>query len=434
MSLENGVVVIDLGLERGEPDSYRNPSRATMPRWFPAILVAALLLIGLGATDPPAKSPLSEVLRLQVGPGDAYTMTDDGMLVAQTFGQLTSYDLDGGQILWQAAQASPTYRLRQAAGLLLLRPWGVGPRDPGTYAVSVSDGVSRWRHDGNVYPVAGSSALLAVEPVHSYVGVNRRVEGPIDALDPLTGDTRWTVNVAGSGVLLGVPGPADTGARMLLVKSDRTMDLHDLDDGRMLASTTIPAADYGPENPSVAGGVILLRHPSTAGMEISAYDPLSLRPLWTRPAFRSYLIKECGSLACLAGEDGVHAIDPATGATRWFRPQWKDIDATGTTFIAYAEEADQNPVAVVDPDTGDVRVDLTGWRPVSGPGEGDLLLVTRAVDPGARSMVAVVRPSEREPRLLADLPAGTGDCEAVPGRLACRNMDGELVVWAYPER
>jgi len=48
-------------------------------------------------------------------------------------------------------------------------------------------------------------------------------------------------------------------------------------------------------------------------------------------------------------------------------------------------------------------------------------------------MVAVARPGDRQPRLLADLPAGTGDCQAVPGRLVCRSMYGELVVWAYRE-
>ncbi|NMO54189.1 PQQ-binding-like beta-propeller repeat protein [Actinoplanes sp. TBRC 11911] len=433
MSLESGVVVIELGLERGEPDSYRNSSRRTTPRWVPSMLVAALLLVILGASDPPAKSPLSQVFRLQVAPGDAYTLTSDGTLVAQTLGQLTSYDLANGQILWQSAQAAPTYRLRQVEGLVLMRPFQSGGRDPGTSAVALSNGASRWEHDGNVLTVPGSPTLLAVQPVRSYAGANRRVEGAIEALDPFSGDTRWTVQVPGTGVLLGVPGPADTGSRMLLVNSDRTMDLHDLDDGQLLASESIPAADYGPGNPSVAGGVILLWHPGVSGMQISAYGPLSLRPLWTRPAYRADVIKECGLLACLVGDDGVRAIDPVTGDPRWYRPQWKDIDVQGTMTIAYAEEADQKPVAVVDPDTAEVKVDLAGWRPVAGTSAGDAFLVTRAVDAGARSMVAVVRPDDRQPRPLADLPAGTGDCESAPNRLACRNMYGELVVWAYRE-
>jgi outer membrane protein assembly factor BamB len=436
MSLESGVVVIDLGLERGEPDSYRDKTRSATPRWFPAILMAALLLVVLGASGSPPKSPLSQVLRLQVGPGDTYTLTSAGTLVAQTYGELTSYDLDSGQVVWQAAEASSAYRLRQADGLVLMRPWAIGTRDPGTFAVALTNGASRWRDDGNVLTLPGSSTLLSVDPARNYAGTTRWVEGLVNALDPITGSTRWTVPVPGSGVVLGVPGPADTGARMLMVGADRTMTLYDLDDGRQLASTMIPIApaEYGADNPAVAGGVILLRHPNFVGMQISAYDPSTLRLLWTKPAYQGHMIRECGMLACLVGDSGVQAIDPATGNTRWFRPQWKDIETNGTRFIAYAREAAQNPVGVIDPETGEVKVDLKGWRPVDGRSDGDVLLVTRAVSAGARTMVAVVRPGAREPRLLADLPAGTGDCEAVPDRLACRNMYGELVVWAYQER
>jgi outer membrane protein assembly factor BamB len=356
--------------------------------------------------------------------------------VAQTFGELTSYDLDSGRVRWQAAQASPFYRLQQADGLLLMRPWSIGMRDPGTFALTLDSGADQWRNAGNVLTLPGSSTLLAVDPARKNAGTSRWVEGQVNALDPVTGRTRWSVRVPDSGVLLGVPGPADTGARMLLVGADRTMTLHDMDDGRLLASANIPISpsEYGADNPTVAGGVILLRHPNFHGMQISAYDPFTLRRLWTKPAYQGHMIRECGILACLVGESGVQAIDPATGDTVWSRPQWKDIQTNGTKFIAYAREAAQSPVGIIDPETGQVKVDLKGWRPVDGPSDGDVLLVTRAVSPGARTMVAVVRPGAREPRLLADLPAGTGDCEAVPGRLACRNMYGELVLWAYQER
>jgi hypothetical protein len=48
-------------------------------------------------------------------------------------------------------------------------------------------------------------------------------------------------------------------------------------------------------------------------------------------------------------------------------------------------------------------------------------------------MVAVARPGDTQPRLLGALPAGTGDCQTASGRLICRTMFGELVVWAYQE-
>jgi hypothetical protein len=53
---------------------------------------------------------------------------------------------------------------------------------------------------------------------------------------------------------------------------------------------------------------------------------------------------------------------------------------------------------------------------------------------GARTMVAVAGPGDERPRPLAELPAGTGDCQAAPGRLVCRSMTGDLVVWAWRQR
>lgn len=433
MDVTEGTVFIDLGLERGEPPSYASRSSATAPLWFPAALLAALVLLMSGASAAPAKSPLSTVFSLQVGPADAFALTDDGNLLAQTFGLLTSYDLGTGQVRWQAGQSTPAYRLRIGDGLVLMRPWSIGAADPGTTALSVNTGASQWRRAGNVLTVPGSSTLLAVSQVRSLGGTGRRVQGPIDAVDPMTGQTRWTVQVPNTAVLLGVPGAADEGSRMLLIHDDRTMAVHDLDTGRMLASTKVPAADYSPDNPAVAAGMILLRHPGHWGAEISAYDPVTLKPAWTEPAGNAYEVEQCGDLACLSGPEGVRAIDPQNGVTRWSRPAWRSIEPYGTTYVAYSAPDDTDPVGTFDADTGATQVRLDGWRPVPGVGVSDHLLLTRGVEAGARTMVAVAHPGDAQPQLLAALPAGTGDCQAVPGRLVCRSMYGELVVWAYQE-
>jgi hypothetical protein len=428
-----GTVIIDLGMDRGEPASYRDPGRSTTPGWFPAALLAAIVLFCATASAAPEREPLSPVFRLEIGPADAYALSDHELL-AQTFGQLTSYDLRSGQVRWQAGQSAPVYRLQPANGLLLMRPWTVGQGDPGTTAISVANGVRQWQHAGTVVSMTGSTTLLAVESMRSYAGINRRVEGPIEALDPATGRTRWTVQVPTSGVLLGVPGPADTGARMLIVNAEQTMALYDLDTGRKVARAKVPDADFGPDNPSVTGGVIMIKYPGVTGPEIAAYNPLTLRMLWAMPAYDTTVIKECGRLACLIGRDGVHAIDPPTGDQRWYTEQWKDLDVYGSMYVAYAAPGTHQSSAIIDPETGEAKVDLTGWRPVGGAGGGDHLLVTRAGAAGARTMVAVARLNQSRPRLLADLPAGTGDCQAVPSRIVCRSTYGELVVWAYRER
>lgn len=424
-------VVIDLGLERGEPETYDRPGRSAFPGWFPAALLAVLVLFTASASAQPAKSPLREVFSLQIGPADAYALTDNGRLLAQTFGLLSSYDLESGRTLWEAGQSTPAYRLRLGGGLVLMRPWNVGMRDPGTTAVSVDDGVSRWTRAGQVITLAGSPTLLAVTPRRSQAGVGRRVEGPIQAVDPRTGETRWSVPVPASAVLTGLPGPGDSGTRMLLVHDDRRMEVRDLVTGRLLAARLVPPADYDPANPSIVGGLILLRHPGNPGMEISAYDPETLRNIWTMPADGAYEILACGLLACLSGPEGMRAIDPLTGDVRWRQPSWRGLAQFGAAYVAYGSPEHTTTLGLIDPDRGALEVDLTGWRPVSGSGTDGRLLVTRSLEPGSRTMVAVARPGERRPRLLADLPSGTGDCQAVPSRLVCRTMYGQLVVWAY---
>src|SRR5690348_8208826 len=98
MDIEVAPLVIDLGYERGEPPTYRAPTRATVPSWFPTALLAVLILICVSASAAPSASPLRPIFRLPVGPADGYTVTDTGQLLAQTFGQLVSYDLATGRI------------------------------------------------------------------------------------------------------------------------------------------------------------------------------------------------------------------------------------------------------------------------------------------------------------------------------------------------
>ncbi|BCJ54907.1 hypothetical protein Asp14428_63820 [Actinoplanes sp. NBRC 14428] len=428
-------VVIDLGLDRGEPDEYAAPGHSTVPRWFAPVLTAVLVLLGSAASASPRPPALSPVFSVRVGPADPYTLTGDGDLLAQSLGTLVSYDLADGRQHWQAGSEAPTYRLRTGEGLVLLRPYSGTTRvDYGTTAVSLADGTPRWRRAGSVVTVAGSPALLAVSSVRSFSGPGRRVQGPVEAVDPATGRTRWRVDVPSTAVLAGVPGPAGEEPRMLLLHDDRTAVVHDLTTGAVLARAQLPAADYGPDNPVVSGGLLLLRHPTLTGRVVSAFDPVTLRQRWTRPAGFAFGVTTCGALTCLAGPDGVRAVDPADGATSWFRPEWRSVEQRGGLVVAFGTPAGEtDPAGIIDPASGQVVVDLHGWRIVPGTG-GDHLLVARTVDAGARTMVAIASPGAGRPELLSDLPAGTGDCQAAPGRLVCRSTAGELVVWAYERR
>lgn len=432
-SFGGNTIVIDLGLDRGEPDTYTSPTRPTVSGWFGPALVAALVLFCLGASAAPPPPALSPLLSLRVGPADSYALTPDDELLAQTLGTISAYDLGSGAMRWQTEQDRPTYRLRTAAGLVLMRPWTYGPGQPSTTALSLATGRPQWHHEGTVMTITGSPALLAVSAVRSG-GTNRRVQGPVESIDPRTGRPGWRIEVPSTAVLLGIPGPADRGPRIMLLHDDRTAAVHDLATGALITSTEMPPANYGPENPTISGGLVLLRFQARDGVMVSAYDPVTLTPVWERNVGRAYEVRSCGALACSTGPDGVRGLDPATGRQKWFRPGWRGVEQRGRHLVAYGTaNGAADPAGIADPATGRVLVDLAGWRLVGGD-SGDHLLVTRVVEAGARTMVAIAEPGVAGPRPLADLPPGTGDCQSAPGRLVCRSSSGDLQVWAYRKK
>ncbi|WP_328461174.1 PQQ-binding-like beta-propeller repeat protein [Actinoplanes sp. NBC_00393] len=423
-------IVIDLGLERGEPESYHRPGRRTTSPWFGPAIVAVLALFGLTTSVPPAPPLLTEVLRVPIGPGDPYTIDADRLLVQST-GQLSSYRLADGERVWQIAQDQPVYRLRIGGGVLLLRPWNTGREERGTTAISLDTGAREWHNARNVVSFPGTGLLFAVEGVRSNSGSGRRVQNTVEVLDPHVGLARWRVEVPNTAVLLSVPGSL---SRIMLVRDDQTADLYDVPTGAHLASQKFPVADYDPENPVVAGGAVLLRHPGRGSIRVSAYDPATLQLLWSVRTPNVQRVKPCGKLACLIGPDGIRAVDPVTGAERWRQAGWHGVEQYGTRVVAFSSSNTSDPVAVIDPATGRILADLTGWTPVPGRTAGGELLVTREIGPGPRTMVAVVAPDLDRPRLLAELPPGTGDCQTAPDRLVCRSMYGELLVWTYRTR
>ena len=429
-------IVIDLGLDRGEPETYAAPTRPTYPRWLAPLVIAVIVLVALGSSAPPPAPALTRLLSLPVSAADSYTVTDSGQLLAQSLGTLRSYDLSTGRLDWQSGTTGPAYRLRTSGGgVVLLRPWVYGAGQPSTVALAEATGAPRWRRTGSVVTIVGSSALLAVSSTRSLIGTGRRVQGPVSSIDAWTGVARWSIPVPSTAVLLGVPAAAGRPARLLLVHDDRTMALHDIDTGRLVAGTSLPAADYEPGNPTVSGGLIVLRHPAPGSWqsEISAYDPVTLARRWVIPAQGAYEATPCGPLTCLIGPNGVRAVDSATGAERWYRPGWQTVEPRGNLMLVYASPTGAaDPVGLIDPRTGRVLVNLRGWRPLAGQGDGDgRVLVTRDIDGGTRTMVAVAVPGTAEPRPLADLPPGTGECQTASDRLICRSDAGQLNVWAY---
>ncbi|WP_305782695.1 outer membrane protein assembly factor BamB family protein [Symbioplanes lichenis] len=408
-----------------------------MPDWL-APVVVALLVLGLSGSAGPPPPALATMLSVPVSAADPYTLTSTGDLLVQSQGTLASYALTDGGVHWRTGVEMPSYRLNTGSGLLLLRSASVSGRSPvavSTRALALNTGDVRWRRAGTVVTIAGSTTLLAVSGVRSFAGEGRRVEGSIAALSSATGEVSWEVPVPHTAVLLGIPGFNDEPGRMLLVHDDRTAAVHDMGTGARLATGALPAADYGPDNPVVTGGLVLLRHPTPEGRMVSAFDARTLEPRWSRPSGFAFGISVCGPYACLTGPDGVRAVNVSDGGVRWFQPGWRRVEQRGDLLAAFGtEEGGENDlVGLVNPATGALVTDLHGWRPVTGDG-GDHLLVTRTEGAAGRTMVAVATPDDPHPRIFADLPPGAADCRSVPGRLACREVSGRLTLWAYQRK
>jgi hypothetical protein len=239
------------------------------------------------------------------------------------------------------------------------------------------------------------------------------------------------VPVSSTAVFEPVPG---TPPRMLLVHGDGRAELRGLDDGRPLATAWLPAADYAPGNPGIAGGVVLLRHPTAGGVAVTAYDRDSLDRRWSRAEKVAVTarVRTCGALACLAGRSGVRAVDPGSGAERWFRDGWQSVEERNGYLLAYGTGGVEL-LALADAGTGQELLPLRQWRPVPAVAGTDLLL--RHIDaPVGQVVVALAGAAGRPLRVLGKLPPGTRDCRSGRYRLVCRSADGDLVGWSYRPR
>jgi outer membrane protein assembly factor BamB len=407
------------------------PSRPTDKRRFAAVVLLVTMLLGVGASAAPAEPELRRLLGVAVRPTDAFALTDDGLLLVHSAETrtLTAYSSADGRERWRTAATEDAYQIRSSGGLVLLRPRTFGGPDPGTVALASRTGAVRWRHTGSVVSVAGSPTVLAVSELRSALGSGRRVEGPLVGVDPMTGQTRWTVPVPSTAVLQELPGGRP---RVLIVHDDGLAEIRDLDTGRRTASTRFPPADYAPGNPSINGTAVVLRHPGPAGAEVTAFDAANLRQRWRTAAGQAYQVRPCGRLTCLLSRFGVRAVDPSDGTPRWSTTTWRTVEQRGGMLLASGPTTGSaDLVGIVDSETGRVTSGLRSWRPVPGQGAADHVLVVRD-RAAAGPVVAVAVADTDRPRLIGDLPAGAGDCRTVPGRLVCRAESGKLVLWSYP--
>jgi outer membrane protein assembly factor BamB len=348
-------------------------------------LLVVLLLTVAGAA-PPGAGQLRHLRDVPVGPGTSFAVVDDLLLVGDGT-TLAAYALPGGRPLWRvgASDLRPS-AVERTGELVLTAEAGPGAGATTTVARSVATGQVRWSRPGRVLVSADRSAGFGVSEVRSLTGPGRRIEGPVVGVDLATGRPRWSVPVPVTGVVEPVPGDP---ARVLVLQDTGQARLLDAVTGVPVGAVLLPPADYAPDNPALAGGRLLLRHPSGPRRLVTGYDLPALTRRWAVPVdTRIDTVRACGRLACLWDGRTIRAVDPADGSARWTAP-------------------------------------TDGWRPL--PGRGTEVAVRPAA---GRVRVAVL--DERGVRVVGVLPAAATECRTAGSVLVCRTAADRLGVWRLP--
>jgi hypothetical protein len=131
-------------------------------------------------------------------------------------------------------------------------------------------------------------------------------------------------------------------------------------------------------------------------------------------------------MLCVNDGHGVIVLDPATGLPRW-------RTGTGALFgrdraMIEVNDRENQPLAVRDPATGAVRVDLDGWTWIAY-GPDDTPLVLGRLD-GPVTLFGVLPTGRRAVQPLGYSPTPVANCESDARYVACRILGG-VDLWAH---
>ncbi|MEE3920197.1 PQQ-binding-like beta-propeller repeat protein [Micromonospora sp. BRA006-A] len=218
-------------------------------------------------------------------------------------------------------------------------------------------GTLRWRHPG--YPVrTASGGLLLENPA--------RPARAVQAVDPDSGEVRWTLPVPGQEV--GYRRDDHGVTQLVLVTPQGRVTVYDADSGAVAHTGRVaPAADRAAYRYAQVVADLLLVEDARGTVTGYGLDRLDER--WSLPVgSRAGLwFADCAGMVCLRDQvGGAQALDPATGRPAWTDERWLGMGPVGDRLIA-AERGvgEELELSALDPPTGRVLARLGRWR-VSG--------------------------------------------------------------------
>jgi outer membrane protein assembly factor BamB len=432
-----------IDLDRDWSVAEDQPRRRPAPRHRVLVLgvLLALLLAGSVAAPPPR---LRAVLTVQGSVGMSFLIADQTLYLAVREDpggwRLTAYRLPGGTIRWSTALDEPAHgivAMPEAQVVLFAAvdpPTGVGH----VQAVSAATGQRLWRR-GDVTRVLRLDSASLLLTSSGATGLPQ-----VQSIDARSGRLLWSRTVAIGGAQAFVPPDGSGGHldRIVLMAPDGITDVIAAHSGRVLITGRLdvpPAAQQLATLPgralSALGYQIVLWSYQRDGVPtIVAYDLDTLTERWrvTQPN-AVYNVGACGPVVCVAGKSGLSAVAADTGRVLWrTATQWSVAEPAGHWLLASGMRP-YGTQALLDPRTGQVRLDLTGWSPPISSVDSSTLLVTEpSPDRNDRVRIAALDLAVPALRPLGSLtPVQVNECRNTASYLACSTPDLRVQVLRY---
>lgn len=476
---------IDLGTFRYDPDDAGErvpgaprwrPRRNTLRRVGPVLVALLALPLAGGAPAPPAplQSQWSVPIDGQAGPF-SWHVDDEHLYVATTdrtrdghdsVGAVTAYRPANGQLRWRLPlQTHNPPRVQLVGDTVVVSTSGPSADHTATIAVDRDTGTPRWTRPESAHHTLGDHVLLVDDAGMADDDESRM---RLTIIDAATGQDEGTIAVEWRAVGV-VEGQDAAGDSFLATLSrDGTLTRHHIGTG----TTTTVDTPHAEREENVGQNWLaaqddLLLVGARGGDEpavLAAYDAGTLTHRWDHP--HGVTATPCGTLMCVSVSeddvfraDTVHAVDPATGATRWSR----SCEGTGAAERCYGpsvqpidddriwlSERTAEPLLpggpppapeeatswIADADTGEALTGTVDWRP-HGTFEGTHLLARPEPLPDPppdqqqagrhRTWWAHAGADLTEVRVLG--VTQTRLCRVRQPHLICESGDDELTVW-----
>lgn len=419
------------------------------------LIVAFALLSG---AQPPAAPLLTVVADVDVAVSTTVLLTPSDLYVGERDGMLTDYQVPGGAKRWQTMMPYPIGELSIDARtdvLLVIAPDDV-PQIGHLSALSGDGGITLWSVD--------QSSVVDARPGRLLIELEDPATAPVLRwIDIRSGQAVWSRAVSpGADVATGGDQNGLGPEPVLVTDVDGGAMLLDSSNGEVLATgnfgslvsnivlTPGPPARGAPPTASgdpidMFGSAVLVQdRRGAAPGSLTAFDVATLAHRWEVTGDLLGVPFRCGPNVCIGSVDGLRALDPATGATRWRSSLWQYATALDPSrLVAFS-------IGVVATDLGGAAatvhggqqttgiIDATTGRTLDNFGATDVRLVTNGSGPAllasstGLNSFALYRLDTvpAGPQLLGDVTGvDPRFCLAAGDKLACVTHQGSIRVW-----